>query len=191
MCILGCFNLSTIPENTFKSQTNLEELYLYSNNLSTLPEHIFKSQTKLVSLYLHKNKLSTLHISTIRDILKNWNMRYLPLNENPLLCDCGFSELVRQFKYREYLGEIVCVDGELVDQKLTHVNGTICPNLITNDTAQPWNGWCAEKFFGHTIILFPTSFYSIKRWSTTIKSFATMRILNLRNFKVKFYIHLL
>lgn len=117
---LGFNRLTTLPENIFKSQSNLETLYLNGNGLTTLPENLFKSQIKLKHLELQRNYLEMLPKSTLTDILNNSNLNELKLSENPWLCDCDFLERIRPHINKFQLGELVCIDGERVADKIEY-----------------------------------------------------------------------
>jgi len=77
--ILDCNNLTNVPKDIFKHNTQLKELYLANNKLTNLPEDIFRYNTQLEILSLSYNKLTELP----EDIFRyNIQLKILYLHKN-------------------------------------------------------------------------------------------------------------
>lgn len=96
LTFLDLFNnqITTVHENAFLRNTQLQTLYLYNNPITTLPENLFQSQSGLVTLWLMQNRIADLPPNIFRP-LQNLNELDIRTNQIRNLRPEWFANLPR------------------------------------------------------------------------------------------------
>ncbi|XP_037029411.1 protein toll-like [Bradysia coprophila] len=129
-------SLESLPATIFKANKKLKKLNLGYNALQTIPVNLFASNEELTDLNLEFNKIQRIsndilpeqliwlrlngnNLKTIDDrILNRLNdnagkLKYLFIQSNPLVCECGsdFLRLVEVYSEKLNIDSVICEDG--------------------------------------------------------------------------------